>query len=89
MTDVYTSLPWGAVCEAVACLKLELRRADNVIRLPLVASGGGPPSTRDPIGAQGEDRHAGTVAGTVEGGQVEKPRDSADLGAPEGPRSTG
>jgi hypothetical protein len=37
--DVYTSLPWTTLCEAVACLKLERLKA-NVYRLPMAANDG-------------------------------------------------
>lgn len=40
--DMYTSLEWQTLCEAVTCLRFELRRA-HVVALPVAAAGGGGP----------------------------------------------
>ncbi len=41
MFDAYTTPPWPALCEAVRCLKVELRQEGEGRVIPLRVSGGG------------------------------------------------
>lgn len=43
--DVYTTLPWKTLCEAVSCLEIELKRGE-VIALAKAANSGPDPSER-------------------------------------------
>jgi integrase len=54
--DVYTSLPWPSLCEAVACLKVE-RIKSNVYRLPLAVNDDG--------SASGDEPNSGHMAATL------------------------
>jgi hypothetical protein len=47
-SDVYTTLPWELLCEAVAQLKIELRMG-KVIAFPKVALAGGADVAGDPL----------------------------------------
>lgn len=80
--DLYTSLEWAPLCEAVLCLRFELHRAEVVPLAQPLAQHGGTPSNVD--GNAWRCRESNTSRGATFGGS---PRLLTDPGSDEHPEN--